>query len=294
VLVGAAIFATRDLPPSEAFGTGPLGEFDRMDAWIDLDALPEGARIHPDATVAHVLAMVGYSQDLAHGRKTHSYDAAGTREINQLVPVLNAALAQDPNLFGDNSAEAFDRLFQSLGMEHSFWGAQNFAYSWYASLLDMARVGLLVLRGGVWNDERLLDAEYVYNMTHPAFEDGSTSYGYLTWMNNLTCAPRAMHRSFPHGLSGATDCEMGNCEQDYDVGAWSAIGLGGQYIVGHRGLDLVIVARNWGGSTNSFWRKIVPAIVAVDPVYQGNESAFCQAYGSSSYAPDLVEWEGGW
>lgn len=294
VLTGAVLYATRSLPASSAFATGRLGEFDRMDDWIDLNTLPADAQIHPDATVAHVLAMVGYSQNLAHGQKTHQYDAAGSREINHLVPVLNAALAQSPSLFGANAAQAKDRLFQALGMQHSSWSAQIFGYSWYGSLLDMARVGLLMLRGGVWDGERLLDAEYVYNMTHPAFEDGSTRYGYLTWMNNATCAPRAIHRSFPHGLSGATDCEMGNCDQDHDVGAWSANGLGGQYIMGHRGLDLVIVARNWGGSVNGFWRAVVPAIVAEDPVYQGNEAAFCQAYGANAYAPDLKEWEGGW
>jgi len=295
VLVGAVMHGTRSLPASDAFATGRFGEFDRMDAWINLGALPPGAQIHPDATVAHVLAMVGYSQNLAHGQKSHLYDTTGSREINHLVPVLNAVLAQDPSLFGASAAQAKDRLFQRLGMEHSTWSAQLFGYSWYASLLDMARVGLLVLRGGVWNGERLLDAEYVYHMTHPAFEDGSTRYGYLTWMNNTTCAPRAIHRSYPHGLSGATDCEMGNCDQDYDVGAWSAIGFGGQYIVGHRGLDLVLVGMNWGGGTaNGLWREVVPAIVAEDPVFQGNETAFCQAYAANAYAPDLQVWEGGW
>ena len=31
-----------------------------------------------------------------------------------------------------------------------------------------------------------------------------------------------------------------------------------------------------------------PAIIAADPVYKGDEAAFCKAYGAGDYAPDLV------
>lgn len=158
----------------------------------------------------------------------------------------------------------------------------------------MARVGLLILNGGVYDGERLLQEEYVYNMTHPAFEDGSTSYGYLTWMNTTSCSPRAIHREYPHGISGATDCEMGDCDQEFDVGVWSANGLGGQFIIGHRGLDMVVVGRNWGSSSaNLLWQAVLPAVVAGDPVYAGDQEGFCTAYATNAHAPDLRIWEGG-
>ena len=294
LMTGAVMYETRNLPRTDRPGTGPLTEWDRMDWWVDIDALPDSARIHPDATIAHVLAMTAHSESLEHGNKRFLYDTRGNREINYLTNVIDAVVSQDPERFGADVVEFKDRFFDRLGLEHSTWGARIFGYTWYGSLLDMARVGLVLLNGGVYDGERLVDAEYVYNMTRPSFEDASTTYGYLTWLNNTACAPRAIHRSYPHGLSAATDCENGDCAQEYDVGAWSALGARGQFILGHRGLDLIVVGQNWRSSGGgSLWQTVLPAIVAGDPVYQGNQDAFCDAYGSNAYAPDLHLWDGG-
>ena len=245
LLTGSVMYQTRDLPQSSSPMTGPLREFDRIEKWLDLSALPRRAQINQDATVAHVLAMVGYSEDLSFGQKSHDYDGMGWREINYLIRVIDNVVQQDPRGFGANAVEAKERLFAKLGLQHSDWDVELFGISWYASLLDMARVGQVILRGGVYNGERLVDSRYVYNMTHPAFEDGSTRYGYLTWLRGGTCRPRAIHGSYPHGISESSDCADGNCDQENDVGVWSAIGAGGQYIVGHRGLDMVVVGKNW-------------------------------------------------
>lgn len=58
----------------------------------------------------------------------------------------------------------------------------------------------------------------------------------------------------------------------------------------HPGLDLVIAARNFSGGDGplGLWRAVRPALVALDPVFQGDEEAFCEAYGAGDYAPDLV------
>lgn len=294
LLTGMVMYQTRDLPPSSERGKGPFTEWDRMDRWIDLDALPAGADIHPDATVAHVLAMVGYSDDLSHGRKVHRYDGSGDREINYLIDVIDRVVQQDPEAFGASAVEAKDRLFRILGFEHSTWEVDRFGYGWHGSLTDMARLGLAILHGGMYGGERIADARYVYNMTHPAFEDGSTRYGYLTWMNGTTCAPRAIHASYPHGLSEATDCADGNCDQEFDVGMWYAYGAGGQYILGHRGLDMVVVGKNWGnGGEDALWETVLPSVVAGDPRFHGDQEAFCEAYSANAYAPDLVHWEEG-
>ena len=294
LLTGAVMYQTRDLPQSSASMGGPLLQWDRMDKWIDLTTLPSRGRVNPDATVAHVLGMVGYSDDLSFGQKRHRYDADGSREINYLIRVIDNVVKQDPQRFGADAVEVKDRLFAKLGFEDSNWGVDFFGYSWYGSLLDMARLGLLALHGGIYNGERLVDSEYIYNMTHPAFEDGSTRYGYLTWLNGGTCQPRAIHASYPHGISEASDCADGNCDQDNDVGVWSAIGAGGQYIVGHRGLDMVVVGKNWGsGGGEELFDLVLPSIVAADPRFMGDQEAFCEAYARGAYAPDLVKWEGG-
>ena len=294
LLTGAVMYQTRDLPQSSASMGGPLLQWDRMDKWIDLTTLPSRGRVNPDATVAHVLGMVGYSDDLSFGQKRHRYDADGSREINYLIRVIDNVVKQDPQRFGADAVEVKDRLFAKLGFEDSSWNVDFFGYSWYGSLLDMARLGLLALHGGIYNGERLVDSEYIYNMTHPAFEDGSTRYGYLTWLNGGTCQPRAIHASYPHGISEASDCADGNCDQDNDVGVWSAIGAGGQYIVGHRGLDMVVVGKNWGsGGGEELFDLVLPSIVAADPKFMGDQEAFCEAYARGAYAPDLVKWEGG-
>jgi hypothetical protein len=170
------------------------------------------------------------------------------------------------------------------------------------------------MHGGVWGGERLVDEGWIYKMTHPSFEDASTGYGYLTWLNAREgtagiggalvsggasgdpCAPPAVWppSAYPHGLSGAQDCEYttssAQCEQTYDVGVWSAQGLGGQFIVGHAGLDLVIVAKNFGNGNGptGMWEAVRPAVVALDPTYAGNDAGFCSAYAAGDYAPDLA------
>ncbi|HUF77258.1 MAG TPA: hypothetical protein VMM35_13320 [Longimicrobiales bacterium] len=294
LLTGMVMYETRDLPESSARMKGPFRELDRMDKWLDLSALPAEADIHPDATVAHVLAMVGYSDDLSHGQKRHVYDGDGEREINYLIDALDNVVRQDTERFGVSAVSAKNRLFSRLGFEHSSWDVERFGYTWYGSLLDMARLGLVLIHGGVYGGGRIADAEYVYNMTHPAFEDGSTRYGYLTWMNGTRCSPRAIHASYPHGLSEATDCADGDCDQEYDVGVWYAYGANGQYIIGHRGLDMVVVGKNWGnGNEDALWEAVLPAVVAADPVFNGDQAAFCEAYARGSYAPDLVPWTSG-
>jgi hypothetical protein len=165
---------------------------------------------------------------------------------------------------------------------------------------------------GVWNGKRIVDAEWIYKMTHPSFEDANTGYGYLTWLNassNHTlggiiplemklqvpldsCSPVAVHREHPHGLSDSPDCnydEPYSCEQEFDVGVWFASGFGGQVIIGHRGLDMVLVAKSLGTLAGSaaLWNPVRSALVALDPMFAGDEEAFCTAYAANRYAPDL-------
>jgi len=66
--------------------------------------------------------------------------------------------------------------------------------------------------------------------------------------------------------------------------------MGGQFIAGHAGLDLVLVAKNFsgGGGPVGMWEAVRPALVALDPVYAGDEAGFCAAYVAGDYAPDLI------
>ena len=308
-VTGMAVYETRDL---ERTGrkTGPLSDTDRVDHWLD------EFTFNPDAQVAHVLGMVAFNEDLSYGAKEHEYDGAGTREINRLSDVINTAIAQDPERFGANLEEFWQRfMVAKLGFRNSTWsdGAPDkiFGFSWRGTVRDMARLGLLIQNGGVWNGERLVSEDWIYKTTHPSFEDANTSYGYLTWLqansnyhfggvlggvkfqNPLDgCSPPAINASFPHGISAAPDCNYEapwTCEQEFDVGVWTANGAGGQLISGHPGLDMVLVVKNLGGSSfgGTLWGPVRPALVAADPRFQGDEEAFCVEYANSRYAPDL-------
>jgi hypothetical protein len=316
VTAGVVAYQTKDIPRTGPM-TGPFSDDDRVDQW--LSPVP----YNPDAHVAHVMAMVAHNTSLALGQKPMVYDTIGTTEINSISDILNAAIRQEPGRLGAD-LEQFTQtfVFGPLGMHDSTWstGAPTkvFAYSWSTTVRDMARVGLLMLHGGIWSGQRLLDAEWIYRMTHPAFEDSNTGYGYLTWLNASSnhhfggipgppaglqqvpmspgpCAPVAVFRTHPHGLSESPDCNYAppySCTQQFDVGVWQAVGLGNQLIQGHPGLDILIVARDippFGTGPDAprlAWDAVRPAVIAADPTYAGDETKFCAAYGSNAYAPD--------
>jgi len=293
LVTGVAAYQTRDL---ERTGrkTGPILDTDRVDHWLDQ------FDFNPDAQIAHVLAMIAHNPDLSYGKRTYRYDLVGREQINRLSDIMNIAIDQDPATFGEDLEEFTQRfLFRPLGMDKANWSGgrpdKTVGFTWRATVREMARIGLLMLNDGMWNGERLVDREWIYKMTHAAFEDSNIAYGYLTWLsidsdNGIShCAPPAIHASYPHGLSESPDCGFTRraCEQQYDVGVWSALGLGGQVIMGHRGLDLVMVAKELGNDERILWNAVRPALVALDPEFAGDEEAFCAAYDASTYAPDL-------
>jgi len=311
LVTGIAAYQTRDLPRAGR-KTGPLSDLDRMDYWVD------DITFNPDALVAHVLGMVAHNPDLSFGNRVWTYDAVGAVQINRLSDVVNAAIDQDPARFGED-LESFTRrfLFEPLGMRDSTWsgGAPDkaYGYSWVSTLRDMARIGLLMMNGGMWAGERIVGADWIYKMTHPAFEDANTAFGYLTWLTSRAnwyhvvgpeitdasgpCRPAAIWTEYPHEPSGSPDCgyaPYGECGQQFDVGMWYAAGYNGQYIFGHPGLDMVVVAKNLDVVTQDprvsiteFSLPLLRAVAALDPTFAGDEAGFCEAYGANRHAPDL-------
>ena len=81
---------------------------------------------------------------------------------------------------------ARERLFAPLGMQHAQFarkrrGKQDLK-SLSASARDLARFGLLVLRGGRWGDRQLVSAEFLTRATQPS-QTLNPSYGFLFWLN---------------------------------------------------------------------------------------------------------------
>jgi hypothetical protein len=67
------------------------------------------------------------------------------------------------------------------------------------------------------------------------------------------------------------------------------LGLDGQFIVMHPGLDLVIAAQNVKSDdgVRAPWNAVRPALAAKDRRFRGDEGAFCRAYAANDYAPDF-------
>ena len=296
-----------------------LSDEDRVTDWIPPAEL--GA-INPQARLAHVLAMVSTNKDLRYGKKgAWSYDTAGDREINRLVGVMDRAIKGEPQQFPGvkNVVElARKELFEPLGMRASSWEGGQIAGNLMTNVRDMARLGQLVLQRGRWSGRQLIDEEFLYRMTHAAFEDVNTGYGYLTYVNaadnwsyptstaDTHCAPYGQWPSYPHRPFYEASNSNGSVPQErrqpYDMAHTFASGTGGQKFTVYRGLDMVIAIRNGavsagdGGTAvdqfpghKTVWNALRPALLEQDPVFKGDEDGFCAAYRRSEYAPSLRE-----
>jgi CubicO group peptidase (beta-lactamase class C family) len=292
-----------------------LSDTDLASDWLTPAQMSGGfltPAINPNATVAHMLGTTSTKANLAVDEKgPWTYDLIGSRELNRLIAIINAVIAAEPENFpGVADAQQFAQreLFDVIGMNNSSWGGTGFGTGLNSSVHDMARLGLLWLRKGNWNGQQLIEEDYVYRMLHPSFADTNPGYGYATWLNSVTmvstgagtpndlqCAPFTTWPEHPHEPFFETTHDYGGSPYDvqpYDIGVAFAAGLGGQYIVVHRGLDLVLTGRSVSGNGHQrLWNAVRPALVELDPVFQGDEDGFCGQYRASAYAPSLIS---GW
>jgi CubicO group peptidase (beta-lactamase class C family) len=105
---------------------------------------------------------------------------------------------------------------------HSERVSQHPAYLIRLSALDLARIGLLMVRGGDWCGRRIVSRRWVEESTSAVSEtDRATGYGYLWWVGENG---RQFHVQFP----GRT---------------FSARGNHGQFLIVNPAMDLVIVHR---------------------------------------------------
>ena len=84
------------------------------------------------------------------------------------------------------------RLFEPLGIKNYYWGksAEGIEFGgWglYISPCDFAKIGMMLLNGGIWNGERIVSREYVDNATrmHALSNDSAYgfNYGLQMWIN---------------------------------------------------------------------------------------------------------------
>jgi len=145
-----------------------------------------------------------------------------------------------------------ERLFRPLGIETYYWkiapdGEVDTEGGLYLSAHDLARIGYLFLRGGVWDGKRIVSDAWVRASTSPVVEDilpdndrPDPGYGYQWWV--------------PDHDGERSEVFAGN-------------GYGGQFLLVAPEYDLVAVFNGWnihGGSPRSYWRtlqdRIIPGI----------------------------------
>ena len=82
--------------------------------------------------------------------------------------------------------------------------SRHLAYHFHLSTRDMARLGELMLRKGVWNGRQLVPPEWIEESTSPvsSFPNGG-GYGYMWWIESDSQHPELCRRAFSaHGMYG--------------------------------------------------------------------------------------------
>ncbi|MCX7058652.1 MAG: serine hydrolase [Proteobacteria bacterium] len=115
-------------------------------------------------------------------------------------------------------------LFAPLGITRYHWkrtpmGVVDTEGGLYLSTADMAKLGELYLRDGVWKGQRVLAPGWVHDSVSPQVDATfGWKYGYQWWL-------------LPYGTEGRL--------------AWAADGIGGQYVIVLPEDDLVIAVTAW-------------------------------------------------
>ena len=141
---------------------------------------------------------------------------------------------------------AEEKLFDPLGIEHYYWkvtpkGEIDTEGGLYLNAYDLAKIGYLMLQGGIWEDQRIVSNEWVANSISPHVSFGEHSgYGFQWWI------------------------------PDHDNGKakiFAANGYGGQFLQVVPQHNLITVFNGWNihdSPEKSSWRalkdRILPAV----------------------------------
>ncbi|MEO3809380.1 serine hydrolase [Sphaerisporangium sp. B11E5] len=196
---------------------------------------------------------IGLPQDAAPG-KVWAYNNAA---IQTLEAVLRQATGKDPADY------ARERLLGPLGMRHSemtrdLSGNTTMYTGLRSTCEDLARFGLLFLRGGKWDGERLVPESWVRAATTRPSQDINAAYGYLWWINaeGTVAGPlrattrQESERTSPSRLVPSAPPDM-----------YWAIGLGGQIIQVDPSSDTVVVRLGSGDRRTGYGPEHTAEIV---------------------------------
>ena len=165
--------------------------------------MPPLFRHAKELTVRHLLTMsTGASfneaemmgeRDWRRGFFGGTFDV-GPFSYNSLNTYMLSAILFEKT--GENLSEYLrPRLFDPLGIENVWWekcpyGIEKGGWGFYIRPEDMAKIGQLVLDGGVWHGERLVSEKWLALSTSRQISTGAVSalydYGFQTWVGRRT------------------------------------------------------------------------------------------------------------
>lgn len=153
-----------------------------------------------------------------------------------------------------------DVLFDKLGISDYHWVRENGIPHCYSDLhmrsRDMAKIGLLVLSKGYWNNEQIVPEEWINVSTKPhVAESEYFNYGYQWW-----------YRSKQNKPWWKNPVRGGKTEHDMAL----ALGYGGQYIMIIRDLNMVLVttSSDYNESNGMALAKIPMVIEEIVPLFE--------------------------
>ena len=155
------------------------------------------------------------------------------RYVNPVVNLISGILKESTGLFPDEFAE--ESLFDPLGITNYDWqygetnGHRLMDGSLHLRPRDMAKIGLLVIDNGSWNQTELVSENWIRSSTETHIPvDDLFNYGYLWWLKSV-------------------QTESG------DTKAIMASGWGSQFIVVIPEMDLVIVVTGGNEDNGKNW-----------------------------------------
>ena len=134
-------------------------------------------------------------------------------------------------------------LFDPLGIGPTEWLTDRSGEAIAASgsrmtPCDLARIGLMMLKGGIWGDRQVVPAQWIERSTAPMVDvDETRQYGYQWYLGK-----------FASTVSTGPRWDRSRLER-----FWSAIGYGGQRLFVFPGLDLVVAITAGNYDTPDQW-----------------------------------------
>ncbi|MCR4511797.1 serine hydrolase [Aeromicrobium sp. 50.2.37] len=160
---------------------------------------------------------------------------------NMAVQVLAAVLSSVTE--GDVEGFARERLLDPVGLRDTTWdrdpsGATTTYSGIRSSCDDLARIGLLVARGGLWDGGRILSADLVQRLTGTPSSDLNAAYGGLWWVN---AEGRVQTIERAAGFGADRPPTTGRLAPEVPADARWAIGYGNQILAVVPSRDVVAV-----------------------------------------------------